>query len=179
MDAMRTSGRVAGGLMLGMVLMGAGCATTRHTAPAPLPEKRNAAMTTTLHTAVNELVALGLASAPALASRLGVTLTGQDSGQGWQRHIASGGQLGPVALAQVELRSPPAGQAGSAVLLLQLAQPHPFDPLQWPGAQPSPPRPDAPDAPTWWELPLHNSRVVLGMDAGQQAIVTISVRQVR
>ena len=118
MDAMRTSGRVAGGLMLGMVLIGAGCATTRHTAPAPLPEKRNAAMTTTLQTAVNELVALGLASAPALASRLGVTLTGQDSGQGWLRHIATGGLLGPVALAQVELRSPPAGQAGSAVLLL-------------------------------------------------------------
>ena len=65
------------------------------------------------------------------------------------------------------------------MLLLQLAQPQPFDPLQWPGAQPSPPRPDAPDAPAWWELRLQRSAVVLGLDASQQAIVSISVRQQR
>lgn len=179
MSKLCASGRVAGAVLLAGLLAGNGCASTSQGTAGSPPEKRNPVMTSPMYPAVAELAALDLDQIQPLQALLGTTLQAQDSGQGWQQRQAAGGQLGEVALARVELRSPPAGQAGSPVLLLQLAQPQPFDPLQWPGAQPSPPRPDAPDAPAWWELRLQRSSVVLGLDDSQQAIVSISVRQQR
>ena len=171
------TGRVAAALMLSGALAVAGCTSVNKDAAGHLPEKRNPAMNDTLYSAVAELAAIDLGQLDALQAQLATSLQVHESGQGWQQHKASGGQLGPVALDQVELRSPPAGQSGSPVLLLRLAQPQPMQPAQWPGAMPSAPRPDAPDAPAWWELRLARSTVMLGLDGSGQQIVSVSVRQ--
>lgn len=171
------AGRVAAALMLYGTLAVTGCTGVHKDAAGHLPEKRNPAMNDALYSAVAELAALDLGQHDALQAQLAVSLQAHDSGQGWQLHQASGGQLGPVALEQVELRSPPAGQTGSPILLLRLAQPQPMQPAQWPGAVPSAPRPDAPDAPAWWELRLARSTVMLGLDGSGQQIVSVSVRQ--
>lgn len=174
-----TTGRMAAALMVSAALTLGGCTSMGKEAAGNLPEKRNPAMNDALYSAVAALAAIDLDQLDALQAQLGTTLQAQESGQGWQLRKATAGQLGPVALAEVELRSPPAGQAGSPVLLLRLAQPQPMQPLQWPDAVPSAPRPDAPDAPAWWELRLSSSRVLLGLDHSGAQIVSISVRQQR
>jgi len=126
---------------------------------------------------VDRLIATPFDDAQRLDALLGSALGPASEQDGWRIRQAAQGRLAGLPVHDITVRTSADGQGARVLLLSFDAGEVPFDGAQWPGAMPKPPRPNAPGSTAYWEAHEGEATVILGLDAAQQHLVQISIRQ--
>lgn len=148
---------------------------SRPAASSPITSTRDASMIERIRQGVTQLIAIPFTDSTSIEQFLNTKLGPPMKTEGFVVRSAAHGALSGIPVHDIEIRTGSDGLGTKVVVMSFEEQSIPFDGNDWPGAFPSPQRPDAAGSTPFWDVRQGHARILLGVDHTEAYLRALSI----